>query len=141
MTDIERLRMASVDDVERALKNASFGSWPIDDAALLEFSNLMLGTMPGQTAGDGIMWPGLRRPTQCRRARRTAYIGSGATVRLSHGWSVRSTTSGLSHVLSSENAWSGVPVDQRAQSSGVRIAGIRSCTSAICSLPGTMTME
>ncbi|TCM21461.1 hypothetical protein EDF56_101125 [Novosphingobium sp. PhB165] len=64
MTDIERLRMASEDDVERALKDASFVSWPNDEAALLEFFNLMLDTMLGQTAGDSVMWPGLRKPNQ-----------------------------------------------------------------------------
>lgn len=61
MTELERLRMATEDDVQRALEGASFGAWPQDEAALLEFFNLMLDTVAGQTAGDAAMWPGLRR--------------------------------------------------------------------------------
>ncbi|TDW65396.1 hypothetical protein EDF57_103580 [Novosphingobium sp. PhB55] len=64
MTEIERLRMATEDDVQRALEGASFGAWPQDPAALLEFFNLMLDTKIGQTAGDAAMWPGLRRNLQ-----------------------------------------------------------------------------
>lgn len=64
MTDIERLRTASEDDVERALEGA-YVSLPLTDrAAALEFFNLMLDTMLGQTAGDGVMWPNLRPPMQ-----------------------------------------------------------------------------
>lgn len=61
MTPLERLRMASEDDVEQALKDASFGSWPQDEAELLEFFNLMIDVVLGEPAGDGVMWPGLRR--------------------------------------------------------------------------------
>lgn len=60
MSEIERLRMATEGDVERALDGA-YISLPItDNAAALEFFNLMLDAMLGQTAGDGKMWPGLR---------------------------------------------------------------------------------
>lgn len=62
MTEIERLRLASEDDVLAALKDASFGTWPSDEAGLLEFFNLMMDTLLGQEAGDGVMWPALRRP-------------------------------------------------------------------------------
>lgn len=60
MTDVETLRAATEDDVIAALEGASFGAWPEDEAGLLEFFNLMLDTMLGQEAGDGVMWPGLR---------------------------------------------------------------------------------
>ncbi|WP_285020210.1 hypothetical protein [Novosphingobium sp. fls2-241-R2A-195] len=63
MNDIERLRMASEDDVERAFAGA-YVSLPLTDQAMaLEFFNRMIDVMLGEKAGDAIMWPNLRRET------------------------------------------------------------------------------
>lgn len=63
MTEIARLRRVSEEDVIAALENASFGAWSQDEGRLLELFNLMLDTVLGKEAGDGMMWPG-RRPLQ-----------------------------------------------------------------------------
>ncbi|GEM_PF-2310805 len=64
MTDLSTLRQATEDDVERALEGAYVALPLTDKAAALEFFNRMLDTMLGETAGDGVMWPGLRRNLQ-----------------------------------------------------------------------------
>lgn len=62
MTEIETLRCATEDDVIAALEGASFGNWPQDPAGLLEFFNRLIDVKLGETAGDGVMWQGLRPP-------------------------------------------------------------------------------
>lgn len=52
MTDLQRLRQATEDDVERALRDANFTGWPNDEAALLEFYNRMLDVVAGEGAGE-----------------------------------------------------------------------------------------
>lgn len=62
MTGVERLRMASEDDVARALD--AHVSLPLTDKAMaLEFFNRMIDVILGEEAGDAIMWPNLRRET------------------------------------------------------------------------------
>ncbi|EJL23694.1 hypothetical protein [Novosphingobium sp. AP12] len=62
MTELESLRCATEDEVIAALEGA-YVSLPITTpAALLEAFNLIIDQKLGQTAGDGVMWPGLRRP-------------------------------------------------------------------------------
>lgn len=61
MTPIEHLRQTTEDDVAEALKSA-YVQLPIEDtAALLEAFNLIIDHKLGDTAGDKLMWPGLRR--------------------------------------------------------------------------------
>lgn len=51
--------------MSKARVAAPQGTLPLTDkAAALEFFNLMLDTMLGETAGDGAMWPDLRRNLQ-----------------------------------------------------------------------------
>jgi hypothetical protein len=52
----EILRSADEDDVIAALKYASFGAWPEDEAGLLEFFHCMLDTMLGAPTSDGNLW-------------------------------------------------------------------------------------
>lgn len=62
MTELETLRTATEDDVTAALDGA-YVSLPITTPAqLLEAFNLVIDQMLGETAGDGVMWPRLRRP-------------------------------------------------------------------------------
>lgn len=49
MKAIEPLLGAAQEDVALALKQASFGNWPQDDADLLEFFILMIGCRLGGT--------------------------------------------------------------------------------------------
>lgn len=60
MTEIERLRMASEDDVERALENAYVALPLTNPVGALEFFNRMIDVILGEEAGDAIMWPNLR---------------------------------------------------------------------------------
>lgn len=63
MTEVERLRMASEDDVERALENAYVALPLTNPVAALEFFNRMIDVILGEEAGDAVMWPNLRRET------------------------------------------------------------------------------
>lgn len=63
MTELETLRSASEDDVIAALTDAHVGLPITTPAALLEAFNLIIDIKLGETAGDGVMWQGLRKPT------------------------------------------------------------------------------
>ncbi|WP_159981697.1 MULTISPECIES: hypothetical protein [unclassified Novosphingobium] len=49
----ERLRNADELDIVLAMEGASFGSWPQDEAALLEFFNRMIDLKLGDGADEG----------------------------------------------------------------------------------------
>ena len=49
----ERLRNADEHDIVLAMEGASFGSWPQDEAALLEFFNRMIDLKLGDSADEG----------------------------------------------------------------------------------------
>lgn len=59
MIEVKHLRMASADDVDRALDLTASGSWPQDESELLEFFNLMVDTMLRRAPDSGTRWPEL----------------------------------------------------------------------------------
>lgn len=63
MTDLERLRIASEHDVERALENAYVALPLTNPVVALEFFNRMIDVILGEEAGDDAMRPYLRRET------------------------------------------------------------------------------
>ncbi|MFT4056452.1 MAG: hypothetical protein QM681_18260 [Novosphingobium sp.] len=48
MTTAETLRQTTEDDIREALKDATFGNWPQDEAALLELFNRVLDLKLGE---------------------------------------------------------------------------------------------
>lgn len=52
MTLVQNLRAATENDVIAALRGASFGNWPQDEADLLELFNRMLDVKLGKEAGE-----------------------------------------------------------------------------------------